>query len=255
MDINNFKNFSIFNEKSIKSMQSTGKKFKELAEQVKRAGEKSLKVNKVLIDFEYPPFDHFNLFMILDLIEILPLENPDDINEEYFNNMILEYFDHEHLDYLKDDIDNYNLSKDDRKIFKNILLGYKNEQYDLIIPTLLSRVEGLVYKNIGFEGKSTYGNFNKIIDEVINNYKLKHSIYDDSEFIKIKEYYKEGLKRQFTFNDPDNEKINRHAIMHGHSSQYGTKINSVKLLLHFEYLHYCLLELSEQEKNRIKQLL
>lgn len=35
-------------------MQSTGKKFKELAEQVKRAGEKSLKVNKVLIDFEYP---------------------------------------------------------------------------------------------------------------------------------------------------------------------------------------------------------
>ena len=31
--------------------------------------------------------------MILDLIEILPLENPDDINEEYFNNMILEYFD------------------------------------------------------------------------------------------------------------------------------------------------------------------
>ena len=54
MDINNFKNFSIFNEKSIKSMQSTGKKFKELAEQVKRAGEKSLKVNKVLIDFEYP---------------------------------------------------------------------------------------------------------------------------------------------------------------------------------------------------------
>ena len=42
--------------------------------------------------------------------------------------------------------------------------------------------------------------------------------------------------------------------MHGYDNQYGTKQNAI-LLLHFEYLYHCLAELSENDKQDIRNKL
>ena len=58
------------------------------------------------------------------------------------------YFDEYHIENLENDIKSYNIPQKDIDILIEIVNGYKNEYYFLVITTLLTRIEGLFLSSL-----------------------------------------------------------------------------------------------------------
>src|SRR5699024_7565980 len=207
-------------------------------------------INSIFIKYDYPPIDYVDINEVINYIEMN--SNHWEVTKENIDLIMTRYFDEIHFNHLKSQVISYKLPQEDITILKEILDGYKQEYYYLVIPALLARLEGMIFNSVNYKGKTNYRLFNIIIEETINKYKSNHDYYVDSDYFKIKEYYKSKLKRNFEFGEKKIKEINRHSIMHGYDNQYGTKQNAVILLLHFEYLYHCLAELSENDKQDIR---
>lgn len=210
-------------------------------------------VNSIFINYDYPPIDYVDINEVINYIEMN--SNHCEVTKENIDLIMTRYFDEIHFNHLKSQVISYKLPQEDITILKEILDGYKQEYYYLVIPALLARLEGMIFNSVNYKGQTNYRLFNIIIEETINKYKSNHDYYVDSDYFKIKEYYKSKLKRNFEFGEKKINEINRHSIMHGYDNQYGTKQNAVILLLHFEYLYHCLAELSENDKQDIRNKL
>lgn len=210
-------------------------------------------VNSIFINYDYPPIDYVDINEVINYIEMN--SNHWEVTKENIDLIMTRYFDEIHFNNLKSQIISYKLPQEDITMLKEILDGYKHEYYYLVIPALLARLEGMIFNSVNYKGRTNYQLFNIIIEETINKHKSNHDYYVDSDYFKIKEYYKSKLKRNFEFGEKKINEINRHSIMHGYDNQYGTKQNAVILLLHFEYLYHCLAELSENDKQDIRNKL
>lgn len=209
-----------------------------------------LEVNTVFINYGYPPIDNIEILEISQYIE--EYIKGKNIDEEDFNYLITIYFDEEHLKRLEKEVNNYSLPQDDIDILKETLEGYKKGYYNLIIPTLLARLEGLVYQSVGFKGEAKYSKFDTIISEGIDKYKSNHNFdFKNQDYEDVKKFYKNEIKKSFKFGENIVDEINRHAIMHGYNNKYGTKLNAIKLFLHYEYLYHCLSKLEDMDKQKI----
>lgn len=224
---------------NIFKFEETLEMFKELNESI----EKVLKINNTLIFYGYPPYDNFHWFSLKELAKKYHDGNFD------FIQFLNDYFDEVHIEYLKEELKNFDLHNNEKQILKNTIIGYELEQYDLIVPTLFARIEGLLYHFVNYKGKADGEYFNEIIDYIINNHQNKNTMYDEKDFEEIKSYYKTKLKKSFNFGEKEDMDLNRNSIMHGNSVNYGKKENAVKLFLHYEYLYYCLRELDDKDKK------
>lgn len=219
--------------------------FKELNVSMKKIRE----TNNILVFYGYPPYDNFHWFSLQELAEKYYDENfsADFELTQFMNN----YFDKVHIKYLKEELQNFDLHNNEKNILNNIIIGYELEQYDLVVPTLFARIEGLLYHFIDYKGKADGEYFNEITDYIINNHQNKNNMYDEKDFEEIKLYYKTKLKKSFNFGEKEQMELNRNSIMHGNSVNYGKKKNAVKLFLHYEYLYHCLKELDDKDKQNL----
>lgn len=211
-----------------------------------------LKVNSIFIKYGYPPMDNIEIGEVSQYIK--EYNDNNGLSEEFINKLMKTYFDEVHLYRLENLVNNYKLPQKDIDILKETLEGYKKEYYHLVIPTLLARLEGMVYQSVGFKGEAKYSKFDTIISEAIDKYKGSHRYdFKQSDYEDVKKFYKSELKKGFEFGDNIEDEINRHAIMHGHNNEYGTKLNAIKLFLHYEYLYHCLSNLQETDKQKIRK--
>ncbi|PNM93958.1 hypothetical protein AL529_010660 [Staphylococcus capitis] len=85
------------------------------------------------------------------------------------------YFDEYHIENLENDIKSYNIPQKDIDILIEIVNGYKNEYYFLVITTLLTRIEGLFFKFFNYKG-DTRGKIKRLVTETIKKIKIKTNI-------------------------------------------------------------------------------
>lgn len=122
------------------------------------------------------------------------------------------------------------------KIFDEIKIGFDNEFYNMTIPLILSQIDGICYDKTKklFFTKNSKNERNPYLPKVSN------------ELINLNKFFMEALLAPF-FNDAPifaHEKkmdsfpveFNRHKIMHGIDTGFGTKKNSLKSL---SLLSYC----------------
>lgn len=213
-------------------------------------------LNTIMILYDYPPIDHFSIDILHEFSSIEM--NSEEINEENMNKLVGNYFDEHHVVELEKSINNWNIYDKEKEILINALEGYKQEYYDLVIPTLIARLEGLVYNSINYSGKTNYGKLTNVINKAIDNYIGVFSENDSEKKVyeSVKEIYKTQYRSQFVFGLNNNEThIKRHSIMHGNSLNYGTKENAVKLFLQLEYIYGCLDSLNEVDRDDLFMLL
>lgn len=211
-------------------------------------------VNILSISLDYPPIDYIDPILLSEYF----LEDLSEMNiSEFWDNAILCYFDEHHIENLENDIKSYNIPQKDIDILIEIVNGYKNEYYFLVITTLLTRIEGLFFKFFNYKG-DTRGKIKRLVIETIKKNKNKDKYISSSKkaYDSVIDFYENKLSENFKYGDPNiMSDLKRHPIIHGYSNEYGTKINSIKLLLFYEYFYHSLCNLSKQDIIDIKKKL
>lgn len=211
-------------------------------------------VNKLSISLDYPPIDYIDPILLSDYFS-------GDLREknisEVWDNAMLCYFDEYHIKFLEERIKDYNIPPKDIDILIEIVNGYKNEYYFLVITTLLTRIEGLFFKFFNYKGDAG-GKIKSLVTETIKKNKNndKYISVSKKDYDFVIDFYENKLSKNFKYGDPNiMSDLKRHPIIHGYSNEYGTKINSIKLLLFYEYFYYSLCNLSKQDISDIKKKL
>lgn len=116
-------------------------------------------------------------------------------------------------------------------ILEPCIKAYIQGEYSLVVPALLPQVEGIIVSGCQLRGR-------------INSNLLKQNfeaLLHEALFIKnknesIRNFVINVLMVQFVYGKPINSSLSRHAILHGADIHYGTKVNSLKLILLIENL-------------------
>ncbi|WIF95474.1 hypothetical protein [Caminicella sporogenes] len=129
-------------------------------------------------------------------------------------------------------------------IIKKCIQSLKEENYELFIPVMLMQLEGVIIDVYNLKGKYTLRDeFMKLLKELTRR--------KDNDFNKnAEELYTKIILSGFEVGRKS-ESLSRHAILHGYEVNYGTKVNTFKLLFYFD--HVCRnLYLSSIEVNEFK---
>ncbi|MHB7941509.1 hypothetical protein [Staphylococcus capitis] len=123
---------------------------------------------------------------------------------EKLKNAMLCYFDEYHIENLENDIKSYNIPQKDIDILIEIVNGYKNEYYFLVITTLLTRIEGLFFKFFNYKG-DTRGKIKGLVTETIKKNKNKDKYISSSKkaYDSVIDIYKNKLSKNFKYGDPN----------------------------------------------------
>ncbi|WP_410503295.1 hypothetical protein RIF24_16915 (plasmid) [Exiguobacterium acetylicum] len=114
-------------------------------------------------------------------------------------------------------------------IIKSAFEAHKDKKYDLSIPVFFAQLEGIVRENLHDKKKEnmSYKNMRDYISDIRNGKKDVKSLID---------YFKSNLHEGFQEGKELNSDLSRHAILHGYDVSYGSKVNSLKLIIIFDII-------------------
>jgi len=123
------------------------------------------------------------------------------------------------------------LLKQRMHILKPAVSAHIRGEYILVIPVMLSQIEGIIASGFRVSGWMNGEKFRRHIE----------SLFHEAIIIKgkneaIREFVTAKLMVPFLHGHPVNSPLSRHAILHGADIDYGTKANSLKLILFLENL-------------------
>jgi hypothetical protein len=137
-----------------------------------------------------------------------------------------------------------------KSILEEIKICYEKELYFAVINLCYSQVDGICKEtwHIGFFDKDKNDDYKLQISKKLNQHETgianiiaKQLEYKENEItIYSEDFKKKHPKLVF-------KSINRHLILHGHSYNYGSKINAMRAILLIDFILYFV-----KEKNRIE---
>ena len=162
---------------------------------------------------------------------------------ENANKLLMEYY----SSNLERIIENLIMRHPNREeILNQILESYKNGNHSVLIPCVLTQVDGICFdftkKKFFIKEKN-----NKYLSQIASE--LEYSI---NSFLKL---YLSPLQNQtpIMVREEDVSKfpchLNRHRILHGTSTDYGTEINSLKVISLLKYISDLLTDLDRKTLN------
>lgn len=128
-------------------------------------------------------------------------------------------------------------------LLSKALIAHQNCEYDVCIPLFLIQVDGLcfdIFNNNYFRKRSGRPILSNNFDELAQN----------PYFGAIYYAFMENFPISYSFNQRTKEfsELNRHQILHGEITNYGTETNSLKAISLLSYVSY-VLDLYEDEKQ------
>lgn len=134
--------------------------------------------------------------------------------------------------------------KNREKILREILLAYSNQSYYTLIPTVFSQVDGICYD---FTKEKFFMKENRKKNK--NLYLPKVTAELEKNAGSFLELYLSPLQNQTPIIAQESDlhkypcRLNRHEIMHGVNSTYGTRTNSLKVISLLKYISDLLVEI------------
>lgn len=173
-----------------------------------------------------------------------------------FASNVAYYIEHEELEvankilekYYKENLEDifkklFNRHPNRQNIFKEILKSFKNKNYNLLVPTVLTQVDGICFD---FTKKKFF------IKERRNNFLPEVTSELESSIDKFLYLFLSPLQNQIPIMAREKDiykfpcQLNRHKILHGISTDYGNEINSLKVISLLKYLSDLLTDLDEK---------
>jgi hypothetical protein len=156
------------------------------------------------------------------------------------NEKLIEYYDNNLIRIFETLEERHSNRKD---IFKQILSSYNNGNYYVIIPCILSQIDGVCFD---FTQKKFF------IKEKDNNYLPQISAELEKSTGSFLIIFLSPLKNQTPIMVQEKQisnfpcKLNRHEILHGINTDYGTKMNSLKVISLLKYISDLLIEIDSE---------
>lgn len=185
------------------------------------------------------------------ILKVKELTSSDEIKVESVERVFLEYFEENNWGMLHDMINSWEASRpfaQRRQIIYDALDAHKSGKYTLSIPTLLTQVEGVLNSITGKEGGKPY----KLFEETVRQ-QYPDVLNDIAKDILLKFgtslYLYKGIDHEYFTTDKlplwleskgikEIDFMNRHAILHGIHFNYSSKINSLRVFLLLDSLHF-----------------
>lgn len=210
-------------------INNISKQFIEISKKLEKFNKEVQQFKRIIIALGFPP--HLTL-MENEISRIVYAYNT--YGEEKARNVTydiyIKHFNNEMIKEITNEWYHMVILNDRKKIIRQAVVAHLHGEYYLSIPVMFSQIEGLI-ANI-FHHKGSMGG-KKYLDyiELLLNDKKDYS-FDDL----IYTFYDTVVLASFHHNEPIESFLSRHAILHGGDINYGTKINSIKALLLFDYM-------------------
>ena len=260
---------SVFNSVGIigQRMQETLNSFNfqerlhDLRELAKRAEETTLSFKTIVIELGFPPHDFMPIYSMKRVIQLYEEKGIEYTRRFLERYMCMFAYSKETL------IEIYNSWQQEKKkkkrlpIINTVIEGHFNGYYMLTVPTILAQIEGILVEGIlkleavDPDVKIKYEHQKNFLGQFLLGSK---SLFSFDE--QIEEFYLKTVLANFDRGKEVGSDLSRHAILHGEDVNYGTKINSLKGILVFDYLFdklneaYKDIEKSKLEVKRQKEI-
>lgn len=184
----------------------------------------------LLIRLKWPPLIDFDMGVMKYIISIYEKDGLKAI-ESHVNKMFLDYYTEKIIREKLDKWKKRRILNHRVPILDKIIQAHLEGNYLLSIPSILPQIDGFIYGCNYFKEKSwmEFKKLKKFIEQSSDN-----NIPADKV---LKTFYTDILLEMYYYGDSVSS-INRHAILHGVDVDYGTEVNSLKLILLFDYLQY-----------------
>ena len=118
-----------------------------------------------------------------------------------------------------------------KKILQSAFKAHNNKNYYLSIPVLLTQIDGICIEELGVYFFSTKNKKPKT-KEIIDSYEIGYILNSFLEPMKVTTAISQSIKdKQY-----HTSFYNRHEILHGIETEYGTKLNSCKVISLLSYI-------------------
>lgn len=216
--------------------------FTELHEAAVILQENTSRFKIIMIEIGFPPHGSIPLSQISRIVSVYD-ENGIDYTKRMVNRyMTLFLFNEKEIKIMQKEWGNAVWLQKRIEILNSIVDGHFNGYYNLTIPTILAQIEGILVEGIlTFDNtykKIGYGEQKSFLAKVILGDTDRFSF--DEEIEKI---YTTIILARFERGEEIKSELSRHAILHGEDVIYGTKLNSLKTILLFDYIFLKLNEL------------
>ncbi|GKX65849.1 hypothetical protein [Inconstantimicrobium mannanitabidum] len=185
---------------------------------------------KLLIDLGYPPVE-LNMPEIKYIVE----NKKDEEVYKIIDSFIVENYNDDFINEIFDKWEKYVFLKKRLQLFQDAIYVYNIEKYSLVIPLLLSQLEGVVAESFMINGKSRMGKYKEHIEKILET--GSDNLSSNNQITKA--YFIGNILEQFSFGDKI-PKFSRHAILHGADVNYGTKVNCINLIITLDIIFECI---------------
>ncbi|MCK5397163.1 MAG: hypothetical protein KAJ33_02805 [Thermoplasmata archaeon] len=201
----------------------------KIIQDIERWGEVSDKYSMYMLQFNWPP----PMDMAASSVPLIVnrIEKEGEAIKEELENAFIELYDERLLNEKLIEWKRKKWIKARIPIIESVIAAHIEGNYNLSIPTLLPQIEGAIYDGYGYKGWVTYEKFKKYSNGIIST-----GTHSESLRVALSEYIIKTLLVQFEYGKQVNSSLSRHAILHGGDTSYGSSVNSLKLILLFDYI-------------------
>ncbi|MCX7568720.1 hypothetical protein OS242_01885 [Tumebacillus sp. DT12] len=181
-----------------------------------------------MVALGWPPDLNIPMPMVPEVVEIYN-DKPIDEAKGIVSKMIVDFYDDEEvIKLIISTWGKYEWLAHRYPILEDSVNAHLEGKYNLSIPAMLPHFEGVVVDWAQKVGKMQNGE----LKEYILSMKLNNK--RDRFLVEIQKFFIEKLLEGFEHGAQLSEPLSRHAILHGADWRYGTKENSLKVVLFFD---------------------
>lgn len=139
-----------------------------------------------------------------------------------------------------------------RTIFEEIAKAFENKMYYSVVVLAYTQADGICNDKFqkGFfdtKKEKKVDEFELMIWNIIKNVDLNHSIGVLEQLsIRSNEISANSKKGKFTNPEVQKTSFNRHLVLHGHSVEFGTKVNAIRSICLLDFLHFLFTEIIQE---------
>ncbi|RBP25385.1 MULTISPECIES: hypothetical protein [Bacillus] len=228
---------------------------KVLREQAKLAEETTLNFKTIMLKMDFPPHDDIPLSGMKRIVMLYEEKGMEYTKRFVTRYMTLFIFNNNTLKEIRDSWQCAKWLGKRMAILDNAIDGHINSYYSLTIPTILAQTEGILVDGMLKLEAVDLDEDIGYIDQ--KDFLRQFLLGQNSSFSfdkQIENFYIKTILARFDRGKEIKSDLSRHAILHGGDINYGTKINSLKAILVFDYI-FDKLNRSYQDIEKSKEVI
>jgi hypothetical protein len=203
--------------------------------------EEDLKVFKVaMVEMGYPPHSAIEISRMRSIAQ--QYENNKIEVVSFIDEFMVMNYDSELIGEIAHGWERVEIIKKRLPLLRNACMAHNLGMYDLVVPSMLSQLEGIIVDAFDINGKVD-GKIQGILLEhlLLKNSDIQSSFHFDDA---IHKYYSEQVLEGFEHGQKTKYDVSRHGILHGAETNFGKETTSIKTILLFDFLVDAIQELN-----------